>query len=79
VLGLEGQTRPPRRAPTPIWPENAESAEAFFALETQWRGGALDYAAIPGVLEMLGVKRKRRRRVFLDLRVMEHAAREAGK
>ncbi len=61
----------------PIWPENVETADVFFALETQWRnGGGLDYGAIPGTLKMMVVKKKRRRQVFQGLRVMERAALE---
>ncbi len=48
--------------------------------DDQWRtgmGGAtgLDYSAVPVVMDMVGVKGKRRRReVFRDVRVMEKEA-----
>ena len=48
----------------------------FLAMETQWRiamSGAtgLDYAALPAVMDLVGIKRKRRPAVLCDLRVIE--------
>lgn len=66
-----------------IYPENVAVWDAWLALETQWRmavgaGGAawlgLDYAAIPGVLKLLGVRKGDRSRVFAGLREMEAVA-----
>jgi hypothetical protein len=62
-----------------IWPDNLLSVNSFIALSTQWRCGysgptGLDYAAIPGVLQMLGIARKDWPEVFQDLRTMEDAA-----
>jgi hypothetical protein len=50
-------------------------------MATQWRpsfGGVigLDYAALPAVLDLLEVPKKKRAAVFDDLRVMEDAALE---
>jgi hypothetical protein len=48
-------------------------------MRTQWRTDmgvpiGLDYAALPSVMRLFGVPAARRRRVFDDVRVMEHAA-----
>lgn len=48
-------------------------------MRTQWRAdmGALiglDYSALPTVLRLYGVPTAKRRKVFDDVRVMEHAA-----
>lgn len=66
--------------------ENWLSFEVFCALGTQWRivsgfGGGyyegLDYAAITrDFMGAMGVKKRRRKRVFNDLRIMEAAALE---
>ena len=45
-------------------------------LQTQWRVGTngatgLDYAALPAVMDLCGVRRKQRPDVFWALRVME--------
>lgn len=60
----------------PVWPENQEPFEVFTAMQTQWRvgpGGAtgLDYAALPAVMVMMGVKRKRRADVMGAMQVIE--------
>lgn len=60
-----------------LWPENAKVVEVFTALQTQWAvGGAgqvigLRYEALPTVLDLLGVKKARRRELFDGLRLME--------
>lgn len=51
-------------------------------MRTQWRVGAvgpigLDYGALPVVLGMRGVPRRRWAALFDDLRVMEQAALDA--
>jgi len=43
---------------------------------TQWRSGTagptgLDYSAMPAVMELTGIKKKRRTEVFDGIRVME--------
>lgn len=48
-------------------------------MQTQWRAdmGAvigLDYSALPMVMRLYGVPVSKRRKVFDDVRVMEHAA-----
>lgn len=66
--------------PLAIWPDNAAAVRAFLLLGTQWmlaptRGVVgLRYEALPAVWEALRIRRKARRRVFADLRVMEAAA-----
>jgi hypothetical protein len=50
-------------------------------MATQWRtsfGGyiGLDYAALPAVLDLVGIPRRERAAVFADLRIMEDAALE---
>lgn len=72
-----------------IWPDNHDVWEVWRCLSsTQWRtvstGGmeprilrtGLDYAVIPGVLELLGIAPASRGRVFGGLREMELAALE---
>ena len=61
-----------------VWAENWPALTLFLAMETQWRlapsGGyvGLDYAALPAVLELLGIAPDRRRALFGDLRTMEN-------
>jgi hypothetical protein len=68
-----------------VWDMNWPAVEAFLALQTQWRTVAmstlerarvvrlgLDYAAIPPVMDLLKVKK--RKRVFEQLMVLESAA-----
>lgn len=67
--------------PVEVWPDNADALNVFIGMATQWRpsfGGVigLDYAALPAVLDMLEITRKKRAAVFDDLRVMEDAALE---
>lgn len=63
-----------------LWATNAKSFSVFEAMGTQWRMGmagatGLDYQALPVVLEMAGLKkRKDRTAIFADLRVMEREA-----
>jgi len=62
-----------------LFPENEAPLQVFLSMQTQWRIGmngatGLDYAALPAVLALCGVKRKRRADVFSALRVMEAEA-----
>jgi hypothetical protein len=63
-----------------VWPENWPSVALFTDCLTQWRIGmagptGLDYAGVNAVMEMRGIKsRKRRASLFDDVRVMEIAA-----
>lgn len=63
-----------------LWAANAQSFAVFESMGTQWRMGmagatGLDYQALPVVLEMAGLKkRKDRAAIFADLRVMEREA-----
>lgn len=74
---------PPGEAYYPVWPEHGLVLEVFLALSTQWRilahmAGStpmgLEYAAIPPVLEMMGVVKADWPPIFADLRVIERAA-----
>lgn len=64
---------------TGVWAENWPTALAFNDLMSQWNVGmsgviGLRYEALPLVLEMHGIKRKRQLKMFDGLRVMESAA-----
>lgn len=67
-----------------MYPENWEALKVFMAMATQWREvvgdrivrRGLNYAALPAVLELTGVPKKRRAGVFEGLRTMERAALE---
>ena len=59
-----------------IYPDNWPALGVMLALSTQWRVGmagrtGLDYAALPAVLVLCGIRRKQRRDVFEAVRVME--------
>lgn len=59
------------------YPDNAETAELFAALDTQWRAGmggatGLDYGVIRATARLLGVRVDRAR--FYELRTMEAEA-----
>lgn len=48
-------------------------------MATQWRAGmggatGLDYAALPSVMQMVGIPRKKWPELFEDIRTMEAAA-----
>lgn len=66
-------------APVVVWPEHVRSVSVFAALQTQWycdpagRLRGLRYETLPAVWQALAVSRRRRPRVFHDLRVMEIA------
>lgn len=68
--------------PEEVWPENVTATNVFISMATQWRllpqGGVLglDYNALPGVMEMVGVDRKDWPDTFDKIRVMEDAAME---
>ena len=59
-----------------VWPDAWPAFRLFDAMGTQWRLGpggpsGLDYAAIPSIAAMLGIKRRDLTDIFPDLRVME--------
>ena len=61
------------------WECNADAYYVFRTMATQWRIGmagatGLDYAAMPVVMDMIGVKSKKRPEVFESVRVMEEEA-----
>ena len=62
-----------------VWECNADAFYVFESMATQWRVGmagatGLDYAAMPVVMDMVGVERKRRPEVFSSVRIMETEA-----
>ena len=62
-----------------VWECNADAFYVFESMATQWRVGmagatGLDYAAMPVVMDMVGVERKRRPEVFASVRIMETEA-----
>lgn len=64
---------------TEVWPDNWQTLEVFADLMSQWNVGmngviGLRYEALPLVLKLHGIKRKRQRELFDGLRVMERAA-----
>ena len=64
-----------------VWPENWPAICLFESLSTQWRMGpagcyGLDYAVLPAVFRLSGVRAPDRAAMFDDLRVLELAALE---
>lgn len=62
-----------------VWPDAWPAFRLFEAMSTQWRiapGGpsGLDYAVIPAVASMLGIKRRDLTEILPDLRIMEREA-----
>lgn len=62
-----------------IWGCNVDAYYVFKSMATQWRVGmagatGLDYAAMPVVMDMIGVGRKNRPDVFESVRIMEEEA-----
>ncbi len=77
-LGAPAQLRERFAAPpeVEVYPENWLAVRLFSLLSTQWRVGmngptGLDYAALPAVLDLYGVKKKHRADAFEALRTME--------
>ena len=65
--------------PVEVWAENWLAVQVFAALQTQWRIGmhgatGLDYAVLPTVMSLHGVKKSRRAELFAAIRVMETEA-----
>lgn len=65
--------------PPELWPCNATAVRVFCAMQTQWRVGmagatGLDYAALPTVLDMLGmsfVDASHRQKTFSKVQTLE--------
>lgn len=62
-----------------VWECNADAFYVFESMATQWRVGmagatGLDYAAMPVVMDMVGIKKKDRTEVFASVRIMEQEA-----
>lgn len=79
ALAAFGLQREGHTAGTSVWPQHEQAVVAFASLLTQWRVGpkgviGLDYAAIPVVLDLHGVNKKKRRELFDQIRVMESEA-----
>jgi hypothetical protein len=56
--------------------ENLPAVRVFLALQTQWRHGmagptGLDYAAIPPVFDLCGIRQKKSADTFGALRILE--------
>jgi len=65
-----------------VWECNADAFYVFEAMGSQWRVGmagatGLDYAAMPVVMDMVGVRKKHRAEVFASVRIMEQVALES--
>ena len=63
-------------APLDVWPCNWEAVQLFIAVSTQWRMGfagayGLDYSAVAAVMDMHGVKQRRRKKLLWQIRWME--------
>lgn len=65
-----------------VFEENWLALTVFIAVQTQWRIVAgmsgsmvtgLDYAALKGAMDMLGVSKKKRPQLFDDVRILEAA------
>ncbi len=64
-----------------VWECNAEAFYVYLGMGTQWRESfagrtGLDYSAMPVVMDMVGVGKKRRPEVFASVRIMESVALE---
>jgi hypothetical protein len=63
------------------WPENAEAADLFRTLRTQWRMGpagpaAFDYTTLFSLMALMGVEQKHQVTLLQQIRIMEAAALE---
>ena len=62
-----------------VWPDNLQAVNVFVAMGSQWRAGmagptGLDYASLPVVMRMQGIKRADWPQVFDEVRVLENEA-----
>lgn len=77
ACGLELQAQQIEPEHAECWPDNWLPMQVLQAMATQWRTSqhghvlGLHYEALPGVLQMMDVPRKRRADVFWALRQME--------
>lgn len=78
--GNQGNSAPDAGRVFHLWPELQASLLAWFAVQTQWRVGALgatglDYAGVEALLRLrrLGGGRRRTAQLLADLQVMERA------
>ena len=76
----------PEEEVTEIWQENAQTADVFVALTTQWNRNpmsgeltGINYGVVRETMKLMGVKKKDRPEVFHRLRTMEGAAKDALK
>jgi hypothetical protein len=66
-----------------VWPDCWDAVEVFRAMDTQWRHAGmagvyigLEYAALPVVMQLKRIPKKKWPEVFEDLRALETAALE---
>lgn len=78
--GDQGDSAPDAGRVFHLWPELQPTLLAWFAVQTQWRVGAvgatgLDYAGVEALLRLrrLGGGRRRAAQLMEDLQVMERA------
>jgi Phage related hypothetical protein (DUF1799) len=62
-----------------LYAEHKDVFNVFTAMCTQWNYGpsgptGLSYVSLTAVWSLLGIKKKNRKQIFLDLQVMEDAA-----
>lgn len=62
-----------------VWPNNWEAVQLFSSVCGQWRVSmagayALDYKAVAAAMDLMGVKKRRRKKLFEFVRVMEREA-----
>lgn len=82
TAALQGVTLPPEALAVPveedleIEPEAAPAVELFCRVRTQWRTGpigriGLDYGVLLSLIDLDGVKRKKRAALLADVGIME--------
>ena len=79
AAGFDEEDYEDEHGPVEVWPEIVSVVNVFIAMDTQWRVGmngatGLDYTALPVVLRMTEIPRKKWPDAFADIRVMERAA-----
>lgn len=78
---LEGDAAERATPPFHLWPEHVPAIELWGAVQTQWRHGfngptGLDYAGVRIVIAQRPKWRRRGRRLFGELQIMERATLE---
>ncbi len=67
-----------------VWKDNWVTAQFFFAVSTQWiiKSGeciGLCHKAIESTMNMMGIHKRKRKKLFSEIKVMESAALETIK